>query len=233
MRGPLFVAFLFGGLALTGVASATPPQHFPSDLRQVEATVLATFNFARTQPTAYVETLVAYRGFFHANAVIIPGQRVAMQTTEGRPAVDETIAFLQAQSGLGMLQPSETLRRAAADYVTEQSHSGDTGHFGADGSSPGDRVARQGGGDQVAEVIAYGAQDAKDVIRQLLIDDGVPDRGHRIAMFSAHLRYAGVACGPHPQYGTMCVIDMADTPDATLPDEPRRAVAAMGQGAQH
>ena len=54
----------------------------------------------------------------------------------------------------------------------------------------------------------------RDVIRQLIIDDGVADRGHRIVMFADHLRYAGVACGPHPEFGTMCVIDMADTPDA-------------------
>jgi len=47
----------------------------------------------------------------------------------------------------------------------------------------------------------------------LIVDDGVADRGHRTLVYSPELRYAGVSCGPHPIYRTVCVIDLGITAD--------------------
>jgi len=185
----------------------------PVDAARLERDVLTTLNAARSDPATYSGGLKAYRGFFKANVVSIPGNLIDFETVEGTVPVDEAITYLGGQKALGTLAPSELLAAAAADHVAEQSVSGRTGHFGADGSAPSDRVMKRGGGALVAEVIAYGAVDAADVIRQLIVDDGVPDRGHRTMLFAVHLRYAGVACGPHPEFKTMCVIDMADTSD--------------------
>ena len=218
---------------LFGITVALPASaqklSFAGDIKQIEAQVLTTLNTARSQPTSYVETLMNYRGYFKANLVVIPGKSIDVETQEGTVPVDEAVEFLQTHPALQTLQTSDLLNKAAAAHVAEQARTGGTGHFSADGASPGDRTAKLGGGKAVAEVIAYGAADAEDVIRQLIIDDGVRDRGHRIVMFADHLRYAGVACGPHPEFGTMCVIDMADTPDAQLRGPVRHeSVAAMG-----
>jgi uncharacterized protein YkwD len=43
----------------------------------------------------------------------------------------------------------------------------------------------------------------------LIIDDGVTDRGHRKNIFSRAFGTAGAACGPHPRFGNVCVIDFA------------------------
>jgi hypothetical protein len=43
-------------------------------------------------------------------------------------------------------------------------------------------------------------------VQDLLIDDGVPDRGHRRNIYEPSARFVGVACGLHPRYGGMCVI---------------------------
>jgi uncharacterized protein YkwD len=46
-------------------------------------------------------------------------------------------------------------------------------------------------------------------VQGLLIDDGVADRGHRRNLLDPAVRVAGIACGRHAAYGTMCVIDLA------------------------
>ena len=75
-------------------------------------------------------------------------------------------------------------------------------------------MERRGGGRYVAEVITYGSRTAADVVRQLVVDDGVPDRGHRTILFDPEFRFAGVACAPHPEYREACVVALARTPPA-------------------
>ena len=85
---------------------------------------------------------------------------------------------------------------------------GDVGHGPA--GSLGLRLRGQGvWAGLSAENISYGFEDPRDVVRQLIIDSGVPNRGHRRNIFAASYQLAGVACGPHRAYGYMCVIDFA------------------------
>jgi uncharacterized protein YkwD len=181
--------------------------------------LLAELNAARADPLAYARGLQQYRGYFHANLLRYPGLGVDIETEEGVKVVDETIAYLRRQPSLNQLQPSALLRAAAAEHLADQQHSGAVGHVGSDGSSPGLRVRRLGGGAYVAEVISYGSIDAVDAMRQLIVDDGVADRGHRSTIYSGELHYAGAVCGPHPVYRTMCVIDLGVTPDGRDPQD--------------
>jgi len=47
------------------------------------------------------------------------------------------------------------------------------------------------------------------MVMQLIIDDGVKGRGHRKNIFAKGFATAGVACGTHPRFDTMCVIDFS------------------------
>jgi uncharacterized protein YkwD len=188
-----------------------------------ERQVLAALNAARTDPAAYAAGLRHYRTYFHATLLRYPGLDADIETEEGVKVVDETIAFLGRQAPLPPLEGAALFETSAADLVADQAQGG-TGHESSDGANPADRARRHGGGGYVAEVIAYGPVDAADVVRQLIVDDGVADRGHRAILYSPELRFAGVSCGPHPEYRTVCVIDLGITPDGRYPTQQRAGI---------
>jgi len=202
------------GLALAGASAAyAAPTIRPIDT----ASLIDQLNAARADPHSYGRGLQQYRAWFHGDLLRYPTLDYDIETEEGVAVVDETIAWLGRQSTLARVEPSMLLAKAAAAHLADQARTGAQGHAGSDGSSPGERVRRLGGGAYVAEIISYGSVDAVDAMRQLIVDDGVPDRGHREIVYSAELRFAGAACGPHPVYGSMCVIDLGVTPDGHWP----------------
>lgn len=220
-------AAVAGAILMLATAAGTGPSaaREPADL---ERRVLASLNAMRVAPQSRVADLEVYRQHLRGRIVTMPGTRISYRTREGALPVGEAALFLGGAASRAPLIEDPVLAAAAADHVAGQSASGMTGHYGADGAGPATRVVRRGGGRMVTEVIAYGALDAADVVRQLVIDDGVPDRGHRKAVFARHLRYAGVACGPHPTFRTMCVIDMADAPGGGTEPAERLRIASAG-----
>ena len=102
---------------------------------------------------------------------------------EGAQGVLQAAASVSTQTPRPPLQCSEVLAAAAADHAAEQGPRNETGHDGADGSGPGARVKRRGGGTYVGELISYGWAKPATVVRQLVIYDGVLSRGHRQAIF--------------------------------------------------
>ena len=179
----------------------------------IEDGVLAELNRLRADPAAYAESLRSFRTLFRGDLVVTPGPGPDIETEEGVAPVDEAIEALADHAARAPLHPGGTLAAAAGDHAAEQGAHGTVGHEGLDGAAPGDRVRRVGGGEYVGEVIAYGSDSAADVVRQFVVDDGVPDRGHRHLILSPDVRFAGVSCGPHPVYRSMCVVKLSRTPD--------------------
>jgi uncharacterized protein YkwD len=172
--------------------------------------VLAEINLARSAPHSYAGFLREFRGLFHGKYYLLPGSTTRMQTHEGVKAVDEAIKALSRQKPLSPLAWSDGLAAAAAELAEEQGRSGGLGHNGSQSHGMQERIERHGNWlRSIAENIGYGPTDARNMVMQLIIDDGVPGRGHRKNTFSAALDTAGVACGSHPRFGSMCVIDFA------------------------
>ena len=178
---------------------------------QLSREVLDEMNLMRTDPQGYVKYLLEYRAQFRGDQVIRPG-RITIQTHEGVAAVDEAIAFLQRQKPLSPLQPDNLLALTALDHVMDQGPTGFVGHFGSDGWDFATRVTRRGGEPYGGENISYGYDTAREVIIQLLVDDNVRDRGHRVNLFRTGFVRAGVGCGPHAVFYYMCVIDYGYEP---------------------
>ncbi len=203
---------LVGILLGTGCAQAAPPRAERLQLSALENAVLQELNRARTDPQAYSVVVERTRTSYTGKEVRRPGRPV-LTMREGLPAVDEAIQFLRHARPVRDLQASRGLSLGARDHLRDQGKRGRFGHRGSDGSQPWDRANRYGRWLQMmGENISYGInmQDAQEVVMSFIVDDAVPDRGHRQHLFQAAYRVVGVACGAHARAHAMCVVVFAE-----------------------
>ena len=198
---------------LTFLASISGVHAEPSTASPIpnEADILEELNAARTNPKAYARYLETMRQYFDGNRYKRPGE-ITLVTKEGVSAVNEAIAFLHSVSPVKPLSLSQGMSKGAADHVKDQSRTGKTGHKGRDGSQPWDRVNRYGTwSGKIGENVGYGDRTARESVISLIVDDGVPSRGHRDNIFGADFRVVGIACGTHPEWRSVCVTDYAQS----------------------
>jgi hypothetical protein len=167
-------------------------------------------NKVRTDPPAYVALLAPMIGFFKDKVLERPG-RVPMTTHEGVAAVHECIDFLQDQPPVAALTGMfEGLNKAAAEHAADLGETGNVSHDGTDGSTPGQRMKRYGEWKETCgENISFGCPEATAIVCQLLVDDGVANRGHRVNLFKPEFRVAGIGCSKHKTWDFCCVMDLA------------------------
>jgi uncharacterized protein YkwD len=196
---------LYAGCAREKVIRPVTPQEI-----SLQQEVLSELNRLRRNPRAYVPILEKYKQGFKGNRKYISAN-VILMTQEGVKPVDEAIEFLKKAPAVPALKLSVGISRAARDHVLDLGPDGKVGHFGTDGSSPGERLQRYGKPvGYVAENIGFGDPPGRNMVTILLVDDGVPDRGHRRKMLAGRYTQVGIACGEHKVYRFMCVIDFAE-----------------------
>jgi uncharacterized protein YkwD len=178
-------------------------------LTEKELAIVREVNLARTRPWEYAAFLDETRKFYSGRMRKGRGT-VWVKTQEGLDAVEEAAEFLRGAAPVASLRLSNGMSRAARDHVAEQGRGGAVGHGGLRGSSPGERVNRYGvWKGMVGENIVYSEGSPRDTVMRLIVDDGVPSRGHRTNLFHPGFRSIGIACGSHAVYGEMCVITLA------------------------
>ena len=171
--------------------------------------VIAELNSLRTDPRAWTRHLEERRKWYRGNVIRQPGQ-TAIRTQEGVRALDEAVNALRQTRPMRPLAYSGELANAARDHVRDIGPLGSVTHVGSDGSSTRQRVRRYlPNARTLGEAIGFGPSDARSVIMELIIDDGVAGRGHRKILLDPTYRRGGAACGPHRLFGNMCVIDLA------------------------
>lgn len=197
MNKYLILAVLFSGL-VTAFAG-------PKEQKYVDE-----LNLARTQPAKYADFLEQHKARFEDDMTYkLPGGG-RIRTQEGLKAVDEAIGFLKKAKPIGKLALSDALSKAAEDHTKDIGKAGIVGHDGTDGSSSTDRMKRHGEWKKTCgENIAFGPDEPREVVMQLIIDDGVTNRGHRVNIFNQDYKVVGISAGPHAKYGNMVTMDFA------------------------
>lgn len=107
------------------------------------------------------------------------------------------ITHLQNMSPTHALYFDQGCYDNASCFSVEQGIAGTTGH---------ERINCPKG--NYAECCSYGMSTAKDIVMQLLIDDGVPSLGHRINCLNPDYTKIAVSLSKHKKWEFCAVIDM-------------------------
>ncbi len=171
-----------------------------SYLSDEEKNMILAMNLIRHDPVRYAELYVKPTiAFFRGKEYHYPGLGYILITHEGAAPAKELYNELIKASPQPLFYPSEGLSRASKSHAKYQSLNGGLGHDGQGGTRA--RIEREGSWQtRIAENIAYGNSSAHHAILALMIDDGVPGRGHRINMLHPSYRVVGVAWAVHPRY---------------------------------
>lgn len=175
-------------------------------LSTVEKDVVLEMNKARSNPALYAELYIAPR-IKKFNGNIYNG---TLMTNEGVKVVNECVSYMNKTKSLSVLTPEKGLSLAAQSHSSTQGETDQTGHTGVDGSTPFTRIEKYGTYKTAGENISYGETCGRDIVVQLLIDDGVSSRGHRKNIMNKDFSSTGVGyTHKHKTYGSVCVITYA------------------------
>jgi len=179
-------------------------------LSDIEKDIILELNKVRTNPKKYAEEyLIPLKKLYSGLYFQYSGEKRII-TSEGISALDECIEALNNEKPIGILYPYYGLSEAADYLQIDQYITGNTGHYSSDGKSLSERIDKYGKwSGSIGEIIDYGSENARRVVISLLIDDGVPSRGHRNSIFNPSFQCVGVSFGNHKEYEYSCVIDFA------------------------
>ncbi len=200
------------------LSNAQTKQNWPDELNtaeyagylsDLEKQVIHELNKVRSNPERFSEEYIEIlMSAYNEKTYTYPGQD-PVKSQEGIKPLIECIQVLRNTAPLPILSPANGLAKGAKYLVKDQQYGG-TGHIARDGYTPQKRIEKYGEWNICsAEDITYGSFEARQIVIALLIDDGVPDRGHRKNILNPCTRFVGVSYGGHPSYQSMCVIDYA------------------------
>lgn len=161
-------------------------------MSNLELTMVDEINLMRSNPSGYVRYVEAY----------VADQKANNGWPIDQSVVNELIRDLRKSPVLSNLQPLSCVYNAAQKHGEDLRKIGSVEHQGSDGSWPWDRVLascpslKDGN-----ENLVGGPESVREAVIILLIDEGIPGRGHRVTMMRPDWKY--VACYRIGDVGSM------------------------------
>ena len=173
--------------------------------------LLAALNKVRTKPKEAAKLLDEWKfdpcpGDPKKSCVTGPGFTNPTIAQEGIKAVTEAKAFLKKQTAVGALKTNRAASSACKHHIEDLGPCDKTGHDSSDGTGFADRLCAWVPWKSCAENLMFAQVPKTDVgamrvIMSLIVDDGVPSRGHRTNTFKNDVTHVGIANGGHFTYG--------------------------------
>ena len=160
-------------------------------LTSEEKKVIQYCNLVRLNPKLFLETFA---------------KSYLDSTKENNSYTKSLIKTLKSAKSSDALSPSENLYLLAKGHAIDFGKKGKTGHGNFD-----KRFMKmiQECNCTVGENCDYGNNKALDIVMSLLIDNDVPDLGHRINILDPQYRNIGVSIQAHKKYEWNCVMDFS------------------------
>jgi uncharacterized protein YkwD len=175
-----------------------------------EEEILREINLLRTDPTTYAKNLDKLKASMQGKTLVLPGGDRLMMN-EGAPAISEAVNALKRVTKLGKLEYSSGLSLAAKAQLNNLKADISLGHMGTDGSDVTGRLFKVGfPGKFTAENIALYSKSGTEAVFQMVVDDGLTSRVHRINLLKAEYKLVGIAFGTGKNNVEICVLVFAD-----------------------
>ena len=148
-----------------------------------ELQMIDEINLLRSNPNGYIPYVQEYISELQKNGSFGNSIETAR----------ELILELQQTPALSILEPKQCVFTAAQKHGMDEKSRGSTGHMGSDNSWPWDRVLRECPAlSDGNENLVGGPDNVRRSVMLLLVDDGIPNRGHRKTLLNPAWKY--VAC---------------------------------------
>jgi uncharacterized protein YkwD len=151
-----------------------------------EKDMIHEINLIRSNPAGYIPIIEKYIKTRNKKKNLW-GEAIIKEEVE---TARELIAELKTTAKLSILQPHKGVYTAAKLHGKEGKSKGNLGHKGSDGSWPWDRVIRQGLKDGNENLVG-GPKNVRVSVILLLVDSGIPSRGHRKTLLNKSWLYTG------------------------------------------
>ena len=169
-----------------------------------EEDLVKEINEFRTNPKEYTKKIKKFISYFDGNMLNLPGSEGSIETQEGPAAYTEAIEYLSKQQGLQPLEPSKGLGRVAKDFISE------TQKISPDELSTIDldKIIEKYGSftGNICRSIDFGGETPEQVLVNLIVSDGDPNREQRETLLSKDLKKVGIGFGQHEEFKYVTVI---------------------------
>lgn len=112
---------------------------------------------------------------------------------------------LKATNNLQPLVPSEVLFNAAKIHAVASGKEGVMGHRSSAGNFEKRLKPLSDNFNYILENCDYGSAAAADILMNLMIDEDIPDVGHRKNILHSEIDAVGISIAPHKTYRFTCV----------------------------
>lgn len=163
-----------------------------------EEQLVNKINEFRSNPRGYAKKINEYVSYFKGKTLRIPGAEAGIRTEEGASAYIEAVEFLSRQEGVEPLVPSKGLARICSDFMSEAQKvdPNDIGDIDLE-----EIIAKYGSfTGSLNRAMDFGGEDPEQVLINLIVCDGDPNRGNRESLLSTDLKFIGVANSKHSTY---------------------------------